>query len=595
MVHYGPPKSVEEYYQQVGRAGRDGLKSQCVMHANDGDFGKYNSPFYTESLQGDALKAHQTSLAALRNFAREAVRCRRKLLLEYLGEADPPFGNRCGTCDTCRLCDDDGEAVTHDYGPEARVVLETVATLPGVGKTKLLKLMCGSAGSPAGAVALRRARMIAIRAGQTGASRAAPTVKLYEAILAQLLQTNYVSQESKTNDYGAYDTYSLTKIGIDALAAVSPRAPASLREPAITLPLSSAMLELRAKFEAKKAALLVTLVDLKIGPETVPTAALESGEVSHLAIRPIVQLAQKLKRWRSIGNEMHAEKADALEALHASVRIWRAQAAAAMHVAPSTVLSDAVVASIVYTEVDDVEALRRAGVRVAGVEELAAVVSEWKSKHRSTVQATPLGSADPDAAPMVLPTAQWVPARSFQPPQAYKTRKSTAKNPDPRPTWEVSAEAVAAGQSIQSIALNQPSGRPIQVNTVFKHCLTALEFRRPARGLSLRVLADFSPPPCAAEWRRLEDAAGIVAVDFLRWEIPSPRKEFCALELGEEVNADYQAKSASQLGAEQVWYRKIDWFITLKRVQFEVRFGHDEAASAPDNAERDTKRQKLST
>ena len=46
VIHYGPPKTVEEYYQQIGRAGRDGLPAECLMFVSDGDFDRYKGDFY---------------------------------------------------------------------------------------------------------------------------------------------------------------------------------------------------------------------------------------------------------------------------------------------------------------------------------------------------------------------------------------------------------------------------------------------------------------------------------------------------------------------------------------------------------------------
>lgn len=577
VVHYGPPKSVEEYYQQAGRAGRDGLQSECIMYAKDADFTKYLDRFYTDKLQGTGLKAYRDSLAALRQFAREAVCCRRKLLLEHLGEADAPFGQRCGTCDTCSR-HAGSEPLTHDYGPEARVVLQAMQVMRGAARTKLTKLVMGidkQAASQAGAgeVARRRARMKAIRASQTGgASAGAPTGKIYETILTQLVQMDYASQATIAGQHGSWDVYNIKQKGVKALRDAPLNAPITRKEPVIELPLSSAMLEARAAFEAKKAALLSLLAELGIDRTTLPTVALASGEMMHPAIMSIVRLAKKLRHWRDSGR---GAEADAVDELCNTVRAWRAKSAAKLGCAPSSVLTDAVVANIAYSEVDDVEALRASGARVAGVEELATAISEWKRKHRAPKENANPDPENTDAAPMQLPAAPWRCAKPFQPLHAYKRRKPTAKLPDPRPNWEVSADAVLGGASLQAVALNQANGKSIQVRSVLKHCLKAMEFCLPQGGLPLRALAAASPPPNASEWVRMEEAVAEAGADLFQWNSYPHIKDLLAIILGDAVLGDWESKSTAQRDAEAVWFSKFDWFITLKRVGFEASFGSD--------------------
>ena len=101
VVHYGPPKTVEEYYQQIGRAGRDGLPAECLMFVSDGDFDKYKSDFYVGNLQGEQKANMLKSVDTLKSFALDPIKCRRKALLDFFHE-ESSFGERCGTCDTCQ-------------------------------------------------------------------------------------------------------------------------------------------------------------------------------------------------------------------------------------------------------------------------------------------------------------------------------------------------------------------------------------------------------------------------------------------------------------------------------------------------------------
>ncbi len=109
VAHLDMPKSMEGYYQETGRAGRDGLPANAWMAYGLGDVVQQRK-MIEESGADDARKRLSTiKLDALLGFC-ETVSCRRVQLLAYFGEASQP----CGNCDTCleppTLCDRTREA-----------------------------------------------------------------------------------------------------------------------------------------------------------------------------------------------------------------------------------------------------------------------------------------------------------------------------------------------------------------------------------------------------------------------------------------------------------------------------------------------------
>ena len=96
VVHYDTPKSIEGYYQETGRGGRDGLEGNCLMFYSYDDIvklEKFNKDKpVTERDNGKLL------LQEMANYADSSV-CRRRQLLHYFGEV---YDKDCGFCDNCR-------------------------------------------------------------------------------------------------------------------------------------------------------------------------------------------------------------------------------------------------------------------------------------------------------------------------------------------------------------------------------------------------------------------------------------------------------------------------------------------------------------
>lgn len=584
IIHYGPPKTVEEYYQQIGRAGRDGLEARCTMYCNSGDFEAFKGDFYLGGLSTKVKQGQIKSIDSLRSYAMSDDSCRRADLLKFFGET-PTFGARCGTCDICKTRELHSDDLERDFANAgARVVLYALSVLNGKQGVGVIESILK--GKSVEAYRYRRGsvdtnaeiEIVSMKAEMTGLAKKkkVPVHYFSKDLLPALVNKKFVCINSFSSNIGgnnrsvAWSGYDLTEKGRSSLQHNEP----------IILPVPASLRELEQKMEEAMKKALVDLKACGADVDQIPKKEIDEGDG---------EVMRSLKTWYGylelLRRSEKLDRIDQLDDLKLRIEGWRSDMAVRYRMALSDVMPEHLLVKVAYTVASlgngarlEKKALLSVGLRSGGVDDLVTELESWMKETNETNEP---GCGDKTSALSNHQNNKMLFANErFQPEKVWEYASHKQNKKTGLYAWESSSQRFAAGEHPQAIAMSPANGRPIQVATVVGHILDGLMMGRP---VNLKSLADLVRIPTKSEWDTLCRAEAETGIDVTGDPATSGAGGECfrMSDLLVPVfgnvffSKDYKERTTSEQADFSDWCSVLKWYMALRRIGYIPKFQQD--------------------